>query len=74
MNKYYKTLELDKILGMLANEASNEKTKQMALEIEPSSDIYEVNTEIKKTSNAFELSVKFGSPPFDAIKDVSNCY
>lgn len=72
MNKYYKTLELDKILGMLADEASNEKTKQMALEIEPSSDIYEVNTEIKKTSNAFELSVKFGSPPFDDIKDVSN--
>ena len=39
MNKYYKTLELDKILEMLANEASNEKTKQMALEIEPSFDI-----------------------------------
>jgi len=72
MNKYYKTLELDKILEMLANEASNEKTKQMALETEPSSDIYEVNYEIKKTSQAFELSVKFGTPPFSDIKDVSN--
>jgi DNA mismatch repair protein MutS2 len=72
MNKYYKTLELDKILEMLANEASNEKTKQMALEIEPSFDIFEVNNEIKKTSQAFELSVKFGTPPFTDFKDVSN--
>ena len=30
MNKYYKTLELHKVLKMLADLAANEKTKQMA--------------------------------------------
>ena len=35
MNKYYKTLELHKVLKMLADLAANEKTKQMALELEP---------------------------------------
>lgn len=34
MNKYLKTLELDKILDMLAELASNEATRKMALELQ----------------------------------------
>ena len=56
MNKYYSTLELNKILEKLSKECSNEKSKQMALEIEPRSDFSTVQEELDKTSQAFELS------------------
>ncbi|MDO5148074.1 MAG: endonuclease MutS2 [Oscillospiraceae bacterium] len=71
MNKYYKTLELHKVLEMLASCTSNETTKKMALEIEPCYDCEEVKREISKVSQAFELSVRFGTPPFSAFKDVN---
>lgn len=70
MDKYYTTLELNKILEKLSNECSNEKSKQMALETEPCSDFETVKEELKKTSQAFELSVRFGTPPFLNFKDV----
>ncbi|MGN0622955.1 MAG: endonuclease MutS2, partial [Oscillospiraceae bacterium] len=71
MNKYYETLELHKILELLSDECSNEKTKQLALEIEPSCDLLTVQREIAKTSCALELSVKYGTPVFNSIKDIS---
>ena len=71
MNKYYKTLELHKVLEMLASCTSNETTKKMTLEIEPCCDCEEVKREISKVSQAFELSVRFGTPPFSAFKDVN---
>lgn len=70
MNKYYTSLELHKILEMLSEEASNELTKEMALSLEPTSDLYTVKQEIKKTSDAFDLSVKYGTPSFGNFKDI----
>ena len=71
MNKYYKTLELHKILEMLSNECSCEKTRKMAREIVPSGDLFTVQREINKTVCAFDLSVKFSTPVFTDIKDIS---
>ncbi|HRU96488.1 MAG TPA: endonuclease MutS2 [Ruminococcus sp.] len=71
MNKYLKTLELDKILEMLADIASNEETKRMALAIRPDTDLAAVRMENLKTSQALELSIQFGTPPFSNFKDVS---
>ncbi|SFX25593.1 endonuclease MutS2 [Ruminococcus sp. XPD3002] len=71
MNKYLKTLELDKILEMLADIASNEETKRMALTIRPDTDLAAVRMENLKTSQALELSIQFGTPPFSNFKDVS---
>lgn len=70
MNKYYTSLELHKILEMLSEEASNELTKEMTLSLEPRTDFDEVRREIKKTSDAFDLSVKYGTPAFCNFKDV----
>ena len=70
-NENYKTLELDKILEMLSDNCANESTKKSALEIEPCSDLFTVKNEINKVSEALELSIKFGTPPFYNIKDVS---
>ncbi len=71
MNKYLKTLELDKILEMLADIASNEETKRKALAIRPDTDLAAVRMENLKTSQALELSIQFGTPPFSNFKDVS---
>lgn len=70
MNNYYKSLELHKILEMLSEEASNTKTKEMALALTPESDIDVVRSEMKKTSDAFDLSIKYGTPAFSNFKDI----
>lgn len=71
MNNYLKTLELDKILMMLSNLASNEETRKMALAIRPSSNLAEVRHENLKTNQALELSIQYGTPPFSSFKDIS---
>ncbi|MBQ7047231.1 MAG: endonuclease MutS2, partial [Oscillospiraceae bacterium] len=71
MNKYFKTLELHKVLKMLSEMASNDKTRQMALELEPCTDYDTVCLEMDKTSQALNLAVTYGTPPFYEIKDVS---
>ncbi len=71
MNKYLKTLELDKILGMLAEQASNEETRRMALALRPYKDLQTIRKECLKVSQALSLSVQFGTPPFSNFKDIS---
>ena len=73
MNSNHKTLELHKILAMLSEKASNPITKEKALSIKPSSDFETVKKELSKTSDAYELSCKFGNPPFYNFKDISDC-
>ncbi len=71
MNKYLKTLELDKILEMLAGLCSNDETKRMAYALRPVYDLAEVRLENLKTNQALALSIQFGTPPFADFKDVS---
>lgn len=72
MNKYLKTLELDKILEMLAELTSNEETRKMALALRPDCDLERTRYECLKTSQAFNLSVQFGTPPFSSFKDITS--
>lgn len=71
MNKYLKTLELDKILEMLAELTSNEESRKMALALRPDCDTERTRFECLKTSQALSLSVQFGTPPFSNFKDVT---
>ncbi|MDE5771697.1 MAG: endonuclease MutS2 [Ruminococcus sp.] len=71
MNKYLRTLELDKILEMLADLTSNEETRKMALAVRPDNDLGRVHYECLKTSQAFGLSVQFGTPPFSNFRDIT---
>ena len=70
LNEHFKTLELHKILEMLSDICSNQASKELALNIEPSSDLETVQNEIDKTSEAFNLSSRFGTPVFYNIKDI----
>lgn len=71
MNKYYKNLELDKILSLLSAKTSCEASKLQAKSIVPSSDIEVVNTLLKETSDAHMLIARFKSPSFTGLNDVS---
>ena len=71
MNKYYKKLELDKILELLAEQTYSDSCHDKALKIKPSFDEQEIRRELQKTNDAFNLSAKFGTPRFRKIKDIS---
>lgn len=72
MNKYLKTLELDKILEMLAELTSNDAARKAALALRPDSDLERTRYECFKTSQALNLSVQFGTPPFSRFKDITS--
>lgn len=71
MNKYYKNLELDKILSLLSEKTSCEASKFQAKSIVPSSNIEVVNALLKETSDAHMLIARFKSPSFTGLNDVS---
>ena len=66
----YITLELHKVLEMLASEAANEKTKALARALTPETDPERVRYALQQTEDAFQLSLRFGSPAFDSFQDV----
>lgn len=72
MNRHYKTLELDKILEMLAKQTSLEDSYKMALELEPQFDLIKVRQLLKQTDDAVVLSGKFGAPSFGGAKNCAN--
>ena len=67
--RFYDSLELNKILEMLSKECSNEKTKKMALGIKPCSDLYTVKKETGKTHKT--RTQRERAPNFYNINDVS---
>ncbi len=71
MNKYFKKLELDKILELLSEQTYSETCRERALKLKPSFDEDEIRSELAKTDDAFKLSAKFGTPRFRKIKDIS---
>ncbi len=71
MNKYYKKLELDKILELLAEQTYSVGCREKAAKLKPLSGVDKIREELKKTDDAFTLSAKFGTPRFRQIKDLS---
>lgn len=68
MNKHLKTLELDKILSLLADEASTADAKELALELRPKTNPLETDELLKETEQAYILSGRFGAPSFGSVK------
>lgn len=72
MDRHYRALELDKILKMLAAEASCEDSAQLALEIAPSASPEEVKGMLAQTGDAHMLIARFGSPSFGGLVNVTS--
>lgn len=71
-NKYYISLELDKILKMLSDTASSVDAKEKAIEIKPLTDYFEVLELLDKTEAAYIFIAKFGAPSFGGLQNVNN--
>lgn len=71
MDKHLKTIELDKILNMLAEEASFAESKELALALRPQNNLDAVNALLKETESAYILSGRFGAPTFGGLKNIS---
>ena len=65
------TLELPRVLAMLADEAVTEEGKERCRAIRPSADRAEVERLQKQTSAAFDLLVKNGTPALSGIRPVA---
>ena len=72
MNRHFKTLELDKILHMLAEETSIDEAGELALSVEPQVDLDKVEHLLTQTEDAHILIGRFGAPSFGGISNVTN--
>lgn len=72
INKNIKTLELDKVLQLLAKQAGCKDTYEKALNIRPFGDYYEVKRELTKTSDAYMLLQRFGAPSIGGVENPTN--
>ena len=72
MNRHYKTLELDKILKLLADQTSIDDAKEMALSLESQFELEKVKKLLKQTDDAVVLSGKYGTPSFGGAKNCAN--
>ena len=68
LHKYYKILELDKILDQLAEMTCCEEAAEMARNILPFNRLDKVKAELAKTDGAYVLSSRFGTPNFIRFK------
>lgn len=68
-----KSLELDKVLKLLANETSCKDSYELAMNISPSSNFDEVKKMLTQTYDAHMLVGRFGTPSFGGMNNVKNC-
>ncbi len=71
MDKNLKAIEYDKILERLAEQTSFVDAKELALSMEPSQGLFEVNTLLQETNDAHSLMGRFGAPAFGNIHNMN---
>ncbi len=72
LKKAIKTLELDKILQLLSNEATLEDSKEQSLKIKPDTDINEVRRQLNATNDAYSFMLKYQAPSFGSAVNVAS--
>ena len=70
-NRHYRSLELDKILEMLASHATCADAKSLALSLTPQTDLYLAQALLKQTEDAHMLLARFGGPAFGGLHNVN---
>ena len=69
--KYWKALELDKILELLAEKTDCPDAADLARGLRPSADGEEVSRMLRDTDDAYTLMARFGAPSFYGLVEVS---
>jgi len=68
--KVFKTLEFDKILSKLRDYAVSPMGKEMAEELRPSSEAYEINKWQNETSDAYSMIMRKGNIPLGGLREI----
>ncbi len=68
--RYFRALELDKVLAQLADQTNCDDSRAMALSLTPSTDFETVKALMQKTSDAYMLSARYTTP---ALHKLKNC-
>ncbi|MBR1653417.1 MAG: endonuclease MutS2 [Clostridia bacterium] len=71
MNSNLTKLEFNKILEKLSTYCKTYIGKEMCMDILPSADMTEVKRLLNQTSEAYQLTIKYGSIPIDEINDIT---
>ena len=72
ISRYLKTLELDKILEMLSEQASLEDSHETARNLMPDTDFDSVKAKLPETGDAYSFMSRYSAPSFGAAKNVSS--
>lgn len=70
MNKYFKTLELDKIINKLTEFASTIYGRELCEKVSPSFEIRKIKESLSQTDEATKMVLQFGAPAFSSIHDI----
>ena len=68
--KVFRTLEFDKILSKLRDYAVSPMGKEMAEELRPSSEAYEINKWQNETSDAYSMIMRKGNIPLGGLREI----
>ena len=71
LEKSIQTLELPRVLAMLADEAVTEEGKESCRKVRPQTLVSDVSRLQKQTSAAFQMLVKHGTPSFSGVRPVA---
>ena len=70
-HKPYITLELDKVLSLLAAHTASEDAAAAALALTPSGLLSEVQQRLDETDAAYQLAARFGAPSFRSVTNIT---
>ncbi|MDD4698958.1 MAG: endonuclease MutS2 [Oscillospiraceae bacterium] len=68
--RHLRTLELDKVLSMLAGRTTLSDSAELALQLMPVTDISAAERLLMETDNAYTLIARFGAPSFGFAKNI----
>ena len=72
MQKHYKTLELDKILALLAEKCACDDARELAFAIQPEPNVKLAQALLNQTHDAHTLLARFGGPSFGGLTNIDN--
>jgi DNA mismatch repair protein MutS2 len=71
--KSIRTLELPRVLELLADQAATQEGKERCLALRPDTDADEVQRRLGETTAAFQMLVAKGSPSLSGVRPVAAC-
>ena len=72
IQKHMKTIELDKVLELLAEKTACEDAADFARNLIPVTEIEEVQQMLSETDTAYQMMARFGAPSFYGLQQIVN--